>query len=36
MNCNAPERMCRALLILERIPFGREAHAIIVGEKLGY
>jgi hypothetical protein len=36
VDCNAPERSCRAILILERVPFGREAHAIIAGENLGY
>jgi hypothetical protein len=36
VDCNAPERSCRAILILERVPFGREAHVILVGESLGY
>jgi hypothetical protein len=36
VDCSAPERSCRALLILERAPFGRDAHVIIVGEALGY
>jgi hypothetical protein len=35
-DCNAPERSCRAVLILERVPFGRDAHVIIVGQALGY
>ncbi|MDR1508351.1 MAG: lactate utilization protein [Synergistaceae bacterium] len=36
VDCNAPERSCRAVLILERVPFGRESHVILVGESLGY
>jgi L-lactate utilization protein LutB len=36
MNCNSPQRVCRALLILERATMGRESHVIIVGEPLGY
>ena len=35
-NCSSPQRVCRVLLILERAPFGREAHVILVGESLGY
>jgi len=36
VNCNSPERLCRALLILERVPTSRDAHVILVGEPLGY
>jgi hypothetical protein len=36
VDCAAPERTCRAVLILEKVPFGREAHVILVGESLGY
>lgn len=36
MNCNSPQRVCRALLILERAPMGRNCHVILVGEELGY
>jgi L-lactate utilization protein LutB len=36
MNCNSPQRVCRALLILERAPMGRDCHVILVGENLGY
>ncbi|GAB6281019.1 MAG: lactate utilization protein [Thermovirga sp.] len=36
VDCRSPERACRAVLILERAPFGRDAHVIIVGEELGY
>lgn len=36
MNCNSPQRVCRALLILERAPMGRDCHVILVGEELGY
>lgn len=35
-DCNSPQRVCRAVLILERCPFGRDAHVIIVGESLGF
>lgn len=36
VNCDSPKRVCRALLILERPPFGRKVHVIVVGEDLGY
>jgi hypothetical protein len=36
VDCKAPNRMCRAVLILERATFGRDTHVIIVGEDLGY
>jgi hypothetical protein len=36
VDCNAPERTCRAILILERAPLGRDAHVIITGQALGY
>jgi hypothetical protein len=36
VECGAPERSCRAVLILERVPFGRDAHVILAGESLGY
>jgi hypothetical protein len=36
VDCAVPERSCRAVLILERVPFGREAHVILVGKPLGY
>jgi hypothetical protein len=36
VNCDSPERTCRAVLIMERVPFGREAHVVLVGEDLGY
>lgn len=36
MNCNAPDRICRVVTIMERAPLGREVHAILVGENLGY
>jgi len=35
-DCTSPQRVCRAVLILERAPFGRDAHVILVGEALGY
>jgi len=36
VNCDVPERVCRAMLVLERAPSGRECHVILVGETLGY
>lgn len=36
MHCNSPSRICRAVLILERAPFGRDSTVFIVGEPLGY
>ncbi|HOI81408.1 MAG: lactate utilization protein [Thermovirgaceae bacterium] len=36
VNCKVPNRFCRATLVLERAPFGRDVHVIIVGEELGY
>jgi hypothetical protein len=36
VDCASPARTCRAILILERVPFGRDAHVIIVGQALGY
>ena len=35
-NCNSPKRVCRVTALMERPPFGREVHVIIVGESLGY
>jgi hypothetical protein len=36
VDCNSPVRACRAMLIMERVPYGREVHVILVGENLGY
>ena len=36
VDCNHPQRACRAVLTMERAPFGREIHVIIVGEHLGF
>lgn len=36
VDCNHPQRACRAILTMERAPFGREIHVIIVGEHLGF
>lgn len=36
VDCDAPSRVCRALLILERPTTGRKTHVIMVGEDLGY
>ena len=36
VDCDSPNRVCRALLILERPTIGRKTHVIVVGEDLGY
>ncbi|NLI95916.1 MAG: LUD domain-containing protein [Synergistaceae bacterium] len=36
VDCKAPQRACRAVSVLERAPYGRDAHVILVGETLGY
>ena len=36
MDCKGSQRVCRALLILERATMGRDIHVILVGETLGY
>jgi hypothetical protein len=36
VDCKSPDRLCRAVLIIERPTFGRDTHVIIVGEDLGY
>ena len=36
VNCNSPSRVCRIVALMERPPFGREVHVILVGEELGY
>lgn len=36
VNCDSPDRICRVVTIMERVPLGREAHIILVGENLGY
>ncbi len=36
VNCNSHERVCRIVTMMERPPFGRECHVIIVAEELGY
>lgn len=36
VDCDSPERVCRAMLVLERAPSGRECHVILVGETLGF
>ena len=36
VDCDAPDRVCRVVTIQERVPLGREAHIILVGENLGY
>ena len=36
VDCDSPDRVCRALLILERPGLGRKAHVIVVGEELGF
>lgn len=36
VNCNSPDRVCNALLVLERATGGRTSHVILVGENLGF
>lgn len=36
VDCNSPERVCRVVTIMERVPLGREAHIILTGVNLGY
>jgi len=36
LNCSSPSRVCRVVALMERPPFGREVHVILVGEELGY
>lgn len=36
LNCSHAARSCRATLVLERAPFGRTIHVILVGETLGF
>lgn len=36
MDCDGENRVCRIVTMMERAPFGRECHVIIVGENLGY
>lgn len=35
-NCDAPDRMCRVIAILERKPARQSARVLLVGEKLGF
>jgi L-lactate utilization protein LutB len=35
-DCNSPQRMCRAMVILERKPLLTDILVILVGEELGY
>lgn len=36
VDCRSSDRICRVVSIIERVPTGREAHVILVGEPLGY
>lgn len=36
VDCNTQERVCKALLVLERATGGRKSHVILVGEDLGF
>ncbi|MEM0226541.1 MAG: lactate utilization protein [Thermofilaceae archaeon] len=36
VDCDSPERICRAVLILERRPTGADYHVVLVNEDLGY
>ncbi|NLY71163.1 MAG: LUD domain-containing protein [Clostridiales bacterium] len=36
MNCNSPERICRATLIIDKQPWGNPITIFLVNEELGY
>lgn len=36
IDCDSPERICRAVLILERRPTGADYHVVLVDADLGY
>jgi len=36
VDCDSPERACRALLVLERKPSRADFHVVLVDEELGY
>ena len=36
VDCKVPQRSCRVVTVMERAPFGRDAHVILVGESLGF
>lgn len=36
VDCDSPDRACRAVLILERRPSGSDFHVVLVDEELGY
>ena len=36
MHCNAPDKICNVVTILEHAQLGREVHVILVNEDLGY
>ena len=35
-NCKSPERICRALTVLWRVPGGSQYEVVLVDEELGY
>ena len=35
-NCNSPQRICRALTVLWKAPFGTEFEVVLINEELGY
>lgn len=36
MNCNSPDRICKATLLIDRQPGGVPIEIFLIGEKLGY
>jgi len=36
MNCDSPKRICRATLIIDRLPLGAQMTIYLIGESLGY
>lgn len=36
VDCDSPDRVCNALLVLERATGGRTSHVVLVGEDLGF
>lgn len=35
-DCASPQRICRALMMIERAPLGMDSEIILIGEELGY
>lgn len=35
-DCNSPNRICRIISVIERVPFGMKCEIIFVDQELGY